>query len=98
MNKYKKGNKILTQKDLKEAAKNKKHVWVEYRLANPYDKFKEMNEAVIPEPTTNNDGFYLGDTCWDNVDDDNEKCFSDGFDGDTLSIYNAVLKKSYNER
>jgi len=93
MPKYKKGDKILTQKELKQIADNKGFVWVEYRLANPSDKHKEMNEAVVPEATSDGEGFYLGDTCWDNVDDDGEKCFSDGYDGDTLIVYEAVERK-----
>jgi hypothetical protein len=92
MNKYKKGNEILTQKDLKEAAKNKRCVWVEYSLPDPSDKFKEMNGAVIPEPTADNNGFYLGGTCWDNINDDSARCVSEGYDGDTLIIYDVVKK------
>lgn len=98
MTKYKKGKNLLTQKELKEAAKNKQYVWVVWLTPNPYDKGKQLNYAVIPESYADEDGFYLGDTAWDNVDNDEEKCFSDGYDGDTLEVYEAVLKINKEKR
>lgn len=92
MCKYQRGEKILTQKELKKAAKNKEYVWVKLIYLDPSDKFKEMSEPVVPEPMPDDDGFYLGETCWDNGDDDNEKCYIEGLN-DTIYIYEAIEKK-----